>query len=159
MGQKSSKGEGRFVAIPAKKITAMLSLSIQNQVGHIPYHAQLNFVLIETKFPIFKQLKAEWKVYPKPSKEPQGCEKRSPQITEDSLALRKKEGSLANCFFPLTALSKIPFLMSFSSSERQLAVPEAGCYSTADSSSWRATQAGLEVAEEPEIPLSMKMLT
>jgi len=33
--------------------------SVQNHVGHIPYYAQLNFMLIETKFPIFKLLKEE----------------------------------------------------------------------------------------------------
>ncbi|OPJ81559.1 hypothetical protein AV530_009981 [Patagioenas fasciata monilis] len=84
----------------------MFSPSIQDQVGHIPYHVQLNFVPVETNFQIFKQLKAEWKVCPKPSKEPQGCEKSPPQITEDSLALRKKEAkqgaALATTFASVT---------------------------------------------------------
>lgn len=35
----------------------MISPCTQDQVVHIPYHAQLNVVLIETNFPIFKQLK------------------------------------------------------------------------------------------------------
>lgn len=48
--------------------------------------------------------------------------------------------------------------MPFPSSERQRAVQKAGCYTTANSSSWIAAQARLEVAEQPEKPLSMKML-
>lgn len=46
----------------------MLSLSTQDQVVHIPYHAQLNFVLIETNFPVFKQLKRRLKGVPKQQK-------------------------------------------------------------------------------------------
>ena len=45
--------------IPVKKSTVMFFPSVQNHVGHIPYYAQLNFMLIETKFPIFKLLKEE----------------------------------------------------------------------------------------------------
>lgn len=37
----------------------MVSPSIQDQVVYMPYHTELNFVLIETNFPIFKQLKED----------------------------------------------------------------------------------------------------
>lgn len=70
-----------------------------------------------------------------------------PQITGHSLNEEEKVILQTGLFFPLTALSKLLFLMSFPSSERQPAVPRDGCYCTAP-----PTLGELEVIESPENP-------
>lgn len=124
----------------------MLSPSTQDQIVHIPYHAQLNSLLIETKLPIFKQLK-RLKGVPNHQKSHRDVLIGPLKLQGTALPRSRRKVILQTVFFPSNCLVKNTGFNVFSFIREATCSPSGRLLLHCNSSSWRAVQAGLEVAE------------